>query len=138
MIRKAFFLLVLASVLLLSSNTKAGTLNWGVSISSFHVAGGTPNGNPALEQLKYMIAVDHKIGIKNRYKVEQITNTYEFSTYNFSSDTYDYSTTYDDDSYMYDYAYNTKYEKGSSHTEVGINASFTGDKNELSVSTINN
>jgi len=129
MVKKILWLLVFAAavVLLPSSNSVAGTLNWGVSASSFHIAGGTPNGGPLLAQLKYSIAVDHSVGVKERYTVRNtyfITNNYTYSNDTYTSDTY-YSSS----------SYTSSYSSSDTTTNVWIDASFEGgDKNELQVS----
>jgi len=66
------FIVMVVSVLL-ANPAQGGTLDRGVHISSFFIAGGA-NGDSITSQLKYQMAIDTYIGLKNRYKT--ITNTY--------------------------------------------------------------
>jgi hypothetical protein len=85
-------------ILALAVNTvEAGTLDSGVSINALFVAGGSNNGNPAIDSLKYQMAVDSYVGIKNRYT----TTVYNISYYS------------------------TVYETGSNFSSISIEA--TGD-----------
>jgi hypothetical protein len=78
---RLFTILVVIVVLLLSADlTKAGTLDRGVQVGSFFVAGGSP-GNPIIKQLKYQMAIDTRLGLKSRYTT--IVN------YNYNSCTFD-------------------------------------------------
>lgn len=79
MVRKALILLGLASILLLSNNTEAGTLDRGVSLGFFIGAGA--NSNPLDNQMKYQMAVDSRIGIKNKYRNIYTTNVYHNDSY---------------------------------------------------------
>lgn len=75
--RGLFIVPVVVIALALSADVaKAGTLDRGVQIDSFFLAGGSP-GNPMITQLKYQMAIDTRLGLKNRYTT--ITNS--FNTY---------------------------------------------------------
>jgi len=88
--KKLLTVTIIVLMLMLSANTiKAATLDRGVSIGSIFVAGGSANGNPMIAQLKYQMAVDSKVGIKNRYKTVYTTNVY----HNYSYDSHDTTTT---------------------------------------------
>jgi hypothetical protein len=85
-------------ILALAVNTvEAGTLDSGVSINALFVAGGSNTGNPMIDSLKYQMAVDSYVGIKNRYTT---------TVYNISN-------------------YSTVYETGSNFSSISIEA--TGD-----------
>lgn len=116
--KRIIFLTAAVLLALSAGSLQAGTLNWGVSISSFHVAGGSANGNPMMEQLKYQMAVDSKVGLKNRYTNVFISNAYHQDTY-FSFDTYNNETIY---------------EEGSSNITVSVDADM-GDNGNLTVET---
>lgn len=81
MVRKALILLGLASILLLSNNTEAGTLDRGVKISPMFIAGGSANGDSLTAQLKYQMAIDSWIGIRNRYTTIYTTTVYHNDSY---------------------------------------------------------
>ncbi len=74
------FTIVIVS-LLLANHAQAGTLDRGVHIGAFFIAGGA-NGNPTIVQLKYQMAIDAKIGITDRYTTIMYTYNYDFSTNN--------------------------------------------------------
>ena len=94
-------------ILALAVNTaEAGTLNSGVCLSSLFLAGGSNNGNAAIDQLKYQMAIDSFIGIRERYT----TTIYNYNTSNFATN------------YKTDYTY----EPGSNFTSINIQASGPG------------
>jgi len=74
------FTVVIVS-LLLANHAQAGTLDRGVHIGAFFIAGGA-NGNPTIVQLKYQMALDTWIGFKDRYTTITYTYNYDFSTNN--------------------------------------------------------
>lgn len=79
-------LLVVLVVPALSVDTaRAGTLDRGVKTGPSFFAGGG-NGNPMIAQLKYQMAVDTRLGLKNRYTtVTNSYNTYTYSGCNFNT-----------------------------------------------------
>ena len=56
---------VMVVLVLLANNAHAGTLDRGVHVSAFFA--GLTNGNGAISELKYQMAIDSYIGIKKRY-----------------------------------------------------------------------
>ena len=101
--------------------TKAATLDRGVSTSPMFTAGGSANGNAMIAQLKYQMAVDSKIGIKDRYKTIYTTNVY----HNYSYDSHDTTTT----TVSYD-----SHESYDSHdTVISVNAKM--GKGEIMLNT---
>lgn len=87
---RLFVILVVMFVLALSANpAKAGTLDRGVQIGPFFMAGGSP-GNPMITQLKYQMAIDTRVGLKNRYTTK-VYNNYDSCSFldisNYSSGT---------------------------------------------------
>lgn len=80
---------VLVPVLMITgASARAATLDRGISIGSIFVAGGSANGSAMIVQLKYQMAVDSKIGIKNRYRTIYTTNAY----HNYFYDSHDTTT----------------------------------------------
>ena len=73
--------IVMVVLVLLANNAQAGTLDRGVHTSPFFIAAGS-NDNPTINQLKYQMAIDARIGLENRYTM--ITNTYNYN-YNTNS-----------------------------------------------------
>lgn len=72
--KKLVTVMIITLILVLSANpAESGTLDRGVSIDPVFTAGGSANGNPAILQLKYQMAVDSKVGIKDRYKTVYTT-----------------------------------------------------------------
>ena len=69
------FVVLLVS-LLLANHAQAGTLDRGVHVGAFFIAGGV-NGDSMVSQLKYQMAIDTYIGFKNRYT----TTTYTYFNY---------------------------------------------------------
>jgi hypothetical protein len=83
-VKGLFIVLGLAAILAWSVDcAEAGTLDRGVHISSFFIAGGA-YGNPLIAQLKYQMAIDTRLGLKSRYT--NVTNSYNTYT-NCSFDT---------------------------------------------------
>ncbi len=77
---------VLLVSLLLANHAQAGTLDRGVHIGAFFIAGGT-NGDAMTSQLKYQMAIDTFIGFENRYTT--IMYTYSYTTnYNDNNGTF--------------------------------------------------
>lgn len=71
---------VLFISLLLANNAQAGTLDRGVHVSAFFA--GLTNGNSAIIQLKYQMAIDTFLGITKRYTTILYTYNYDYSTNN--------------------------------------------------------
>jgi len=77
---------VLFVSLLLANHAQAGTLDRGVHVGAFFIGGGV-NGDALISQLKYQMAIDTFIGIKERYTT--ITYTYNYTTnYNDNNGTF--------------------------------------------------
>jgi hypothetical protein len=76
--------IVIVVLVLLVNHADGGTLDRGVQTSSFFIAGG-PSGDSLISQLKYQMAIDARIGLKDRYTM--ITNTYNYN-YNTNSGTF--------------------------------------------------
>jgi len=78
--KKSVMMTICAVTLILAVtaiSANAGTLDRGVCISPFFVAGGSANGNPAIAQLKHQMAIEQKIGdIKRMYINVYTTNVY--------------------------------------------------------------
>ncbi len=74
------FVVLLVS-LLLANHVQAGTLDRGVHVGAFFIAGGV-NGDAMISQLKYSMAIDTYIGFKNRYTTIMYTYNYDHSTNN--------------------------------------------------------
>lgn len=78
-------LIVLVVLALTMSSAQAGTLDRGVSLNPFFIAGGN-YGQASVTSLKYQMAVDTRVGLKNRYSsVYNSFNTYtdcSFDTHN--------------------------------------------------------
>ncbi len=74
-------LLVTIVILVAAVATNAATLDRGVSVGPMFIAGGSANGNPLVVQLKYQMAIDSEIGIKNRYRSIYTTNIYHNDSY---------------------------------------------------------
>ena len=84
--KKLLTVTIIMLMLALSVNTiKAATLDRGVSIGPMFTAGGSANGNAMIAQLKYQMAVDSKVGIKNRYRTIYTTNVYHNYSYDYDS-----------------------------------------------------
>ena len=64
---------VMVVLVLLANNAHAGTLDRGVHVSAFFP--GWTNGNSAIIQMKYDMAIDSYLGIKKRY------TTYNYNYY---------------------------------------------------------
>ena len=81
-------LIVLVVLALTMSSAQAGTLDRGVSLNPFFIAGGN-YGQASVTSLKYQMAIDTRVGLKNRY-----TSVYNsFNTYNYSDCTFDTNNT---------------------------------------------
>lgn len=85
---KKLIVMLVPVLMITGASARAATLDRGVSVSSMFVAGGSANGSPAMVQLKYQMAVDSKIGIKNRYRTIYTTNV----CYNYFYDSHDTTT----------------------------------------------
>lgn len=95
---KKLIAMLVPVLMITGASARAATLDRGVSISSMFVAGGSANSSPAMVQLKYQMAVDSKIGIKNRYRTIYTTNVY----HNYSYDSHDTTTVSYDSHESYD------------------------------------
>lgn len=67
------FLIIMFTITLSMSSAQAGTLTRGVHLNPFFIAGGA-YGQPFITQLKYQMAIDTRVGLKNRYTT--VTNSY--------------------------------------------------------------
>ena len=78
--KKLLIIVTILFVLALSVGTlQAGTLDRGVSLNPFFIAGGN-YGQPSVTALKYQMAVDTRVGLKERYT--NVYNSYNTNTYN--------------------------------------------------------
>jgi hypothetical protein len=79
--KRLFILLVflIGFTLWAPGGTRAGTLDRGVSLNPFFIAGGA-YGQPSITALKYQMAVDTKVGLDERYT--RVVNSYNTYTYN--------------------------------------------------------
>lgn len=76
-----FMSFVFSILALFPAVSKAGVLPCGVNLSCLHIAGGSYNGNPLIDQFKYQMAIDRYVGIKNRYRSVYISNIYHNDKY---------------------------------------------------------
>ena len=95
---KKLIVMLVPVLMITGASARAATLDRGVSIGSMFVAGGSANSSPAMVQLKYQMAVDSKIGIKNKYRTIYTTNVY----HNYSYDSHDTTTVSYDSHESYD------------------------------------
>lgn len=87
--RKFLIILTVILVVVLSTNyAQAGTLDRGVHLNPFFIAGGA-YGQPSITALKYQMAIDSRLGLKNRYTT--ISNS--FNTYNYDNCSFDTNNT---------------------------------------------
>jgi len=78
--RRLFVVFILIIVLILSvGSVRAGTLDRGVSLNPFFISGGN-YGQPSITSLKYQMAIDARVGLKERYM--SVTNSYNTYAYN--------------------------------------------------------
>ena len=105
---KKLIAMLVPVLMITGASARAATLDRGVSIGSMFVAGGSANGSPAMVQLKYQMAVDSKIGIKNRYKTIYTTNVY----HNYFRDSHDTTTV----------SYDSHESYSSEDTIISVNA----------------
>ncbi len=105
---KKLIAMLVPVLMITGASASAATLDRGVSIGAMFVAGGSANGSPAMVQLKYQMAIDSKIGIKNRYRTIYTTNVY----HNYSYDSHDTTTV----------SYDSHESYSSEDTIISVNA----------------
>ena len=71
---------VMVVLVLLANNAHAGTLDRGVHVSAFFA--GWTNGNSAIIQMKYDMAIDSYLGIKKRYTTYNYYYDHRAGTFN--------------------------------------------------------
>lgn len=81
------FAVLFVSILFINSS-EAGTLDRGIQVDAFFIAG-SAGSNPYVAQLKYQMAIDTRVGLKNRYT--SIANS--FNTYNYDDCSFDTNNT---------------------------------------------